>query len=152
VTTVLEETEEVPMVVDNAPDQPIRRSTRTRAQSVRLTDFERFPDQAVGQDGELLEEAMLAESEPINFDQAVNDSNWLKAMKEEINTIEKNKTWYLVDKTDKKAIDVKWIYKLKLRPNGEIAKYKARLVAIGFLQKAGIDFNEVYAPVEDLRL
>jgi hypothetical protein len=58
----------------------------------------------------------------------------------------------LVDKTDKKAIDVKWIYKLKLRPNGEIAKYKARLVAIGFLQKAGIDFNEVYAPVEDLRL
>jgi hypothetical protein len=59
--------------------------------------------------------------------------NWLKAMKEEINAIEKNKTWYLVDKTDKKEIDVKWIYKLKLRPNGEIAKYKARLVARGFL-------------------
>jgi hypothetical protein len=54
-------------------------------------------------------------------------------MKEEINAIEKNKTWYLVDKTDKKEIDVKWIYKLKLRPNGEIAKYKARLVARGFL-------------------
>ncbi|PNX54537.1 putative copia-type polyprotein, partial [Trifolium pratense] len=48
------------------------------------------------------------------------------------------------------TIDVKWIYKLKLRPNGEIAKYKARLVARGFLQKAGIDFNEVYAPVARL--
>ncbi|GAU44851.1 hypothetical protein TSUD_112250 [Trifolium subterraneum] len=88
--------------------------------------------------------------EPINLDQAMNNSNWLEAMKEEIHAIEKNRTWYLGDKTDKRAIDVKWIYKLKLRPNGEIAKYKARLVSRGFLQKAGIDFNEVYAPVARL--
>ncbi|GAU22886.1 hypothetical protein TSUD_376970 [Trifolium subterraneum] len=142
VRTVLEETVEMPIEVNNMPDQPTRRSTRARVRSVRLNDYERFPDHAIGQDGELLEEAMLTESEPINLDQAMKDSNWLEAMKEEMNAIEKNKTWYLVDKTDKKAIDVKWIYKLKLRPNGEIAKYKARLVARGFLKKVGIDFNE----------
>ena len=54
-------------------------------------------------------------------------------MKEELRAIEKNKTWELVERTNKKPIDVKWIYKVKRRPNGEIAKYKARLVARGFL-------------------
>jgi len=47
----------------------------------------------------------------------------------------------------KKPIDVKWIFKLKLRPNGEVTKHKARLVARGFMQKAGMDYFEVYAPV-----
>jgi len=42
-------------------------------------------------------------------------------MKEEINAIEKNSTWDLVNMSYKRAIDVKWVYKLKLRPNGEIA-------------------------------
>ncbi|GAU25658.1 hypothetical protein TSUD_265850 [Trifolium subterraneum] len=133
VRTVLEETVEMPIEVNYMPNQPTRRSTRARVESVRLNDYERFPDHAIRQDGELLEEAMLAESEPINLDQAMKDSNWLEAMKEEMNAIEMNKIWYLVDKTDKKAIDVKWIYKLKLRPNGEIAKYKARCVKFAFL-------------------
>ena len=68
-------------------------------------------------------------------------------MKEELRAIEKNNTWELVERTNKKPIDVKWIYKVKRRPYGEIAKYKARLVARGFLQQPGIDFAEVYAPV-----
>ena len=72
-------------------------------------------------------------------------------MKEELRAIEKNNTWELVERTNKKPIDVKWIYKVKQRPNGEIAKYKARLVAIGFLQQPGIDFNEVYAPVARIK-
>jgi len=54
----------------------------------------------------------------------------------------------------KKAIGVKWVYKLKLNPEGEIVRYKAKLVAKGFLQREGVDF-EVYAPVarvETIRL
>lgn len=43
-----------------------------------------------------------------------------------------------------RVIDVKRIYKLKLRSDGEITKYKANLVANEFLQKSGIYFNEVY--------
>lgn len=47
------------------------------------------------------------------------------------------------------------LYKVKRKPSGEVAKYKARLVAKGFLQKAGLDYNEVFAPVariETIRL
>ena len=82
----------------------------------------------------MIEEAMLAESEPINMNQAMKDLNQLVDMKEEINAIEKNSTWDLVNMSYKRAIDVKWVYKLKLRPNGEIAQYKARPIARGFLQ------------------
>ena len=47
----------------------------------------------------------------------------------------------------KKKIDVKWLFKVKLNPDGQVSKHKARLVARGFLQKQGIDYNEVFAPV-----
>lgn len=79
-----------------------------------LARYERFPDQAVDGDGDLIEEAMMMdEAQPINLDQAMNNSNWLAAMKEKLWSIEKNKTWELVEKSIKKPIDVKWIYKLK---------------------------------------
>lgn len=69
-------------------------------------------------------------------------------MVDELRSIEKNETWQMVNlPSNKRAIDVKWIYKTKMKPNGEIAKYKVRLVAKGFLQQPGLDFNEIYAPV-----
>ena len=72
-------------------------------------------------------------------------------MIEKLNSINRNNTWKLtVLPANKKAIDVKWIFKLKLKPNGEVAKHKARLVARGFMQKAGMDYFEVYAPVARL--
>ena len=54
--------------------------------------------------------------------------------------------------SNKKAIEVKWVFKTKVKPFGEIAKYKARLVAKGFLQKPGLDFNEVYADVARIEI
>ena len=47
----------------------------------------------------------------------------------------------------KKPIGLHWIFKLKKNSNGEIAKYKARLVAKGYVQKAGVDYEEVFAPI-----
>ena len=67
---------------------------------------------------------MMVESEPIDLNQAMKESNWLISMKKELKAIEKNITRELVSRSDKKA---KWIYMLKLRPNGEISKYKERL-------------------------
>lgn len=54
----------------------------------------------------------------------------------------------------KKAISVKWVYKLILSPSGKMVKYKTRLVARGFLQKKRIDFEEVFpslARIETIR-
>lgn len=69
-------------------------------------------------------------------------------MKEELNSNESNKTWSLVElPKGKKVIRVKWVYKVKLNPKGEIVRHKAGLLAKGFLQKEGIDFEEVYALV-----
>ncbi|PNX74917.1 hypothetical protein L195_g030846, partial [Trifolium pratense] len=68
---------------------------------------------------------------------------------EELAAIERNNTWELVKLPhEKKAIEVKWVYKLKHNHDGSIAKQKARLVARGFLQKVGLDYSEVYAPLQ----
>jgi hypothetical protein len=69
-------------------------------------------------------------------------------MQEEINSTERNRTWKLVE-TPKgvKPISLKWVYKIKRNADGSINKYKARLVAKGYVQKQGIDFDEVFALV-----
>jgi len=77
-------------------------------------------------------------------------------MQEEIKSINRNETWELVKlPNNKKPIALKWVYKAKINPQGDIVRYKVRLVAKGFLQKARIDYGEVYAPVariETIRL
>ncbi|MCH82412.1 gag-pol polyprotein [Trifolium medium] len=77
-------------------------------------------------------------------------------MIDEIEAIKRNNTWYLTEfPVNKHQISVKWVFKVKLDSNGSIAKHKAWLVAKGFLQKAGMDYQEVYAPVariETIRL
>src|ERR1051325_1315530 len=72
-------------------------------------------------------------------------------MKEELKSIKKNSTWELVNLPKrKKEIRVKWVYKVKVNSKGEIVKHKARLVAKGFLQREGIDYDEVFALVARL--
>ncbi|XP_058776809.1 uncharacterized protein LOC131651158 [Vicia villosa] len=80
----------------------------------------------------------------ININVLVDES---KAIKEELKAIKKKKkkkkknTWELVERANKKPIDVKWVYNLKRRLNVEIAKHKTRLLERDFLQKPSIDFN-----------
>ena len=66
----------------------------------------------------------------------------------ELVSIEKNKTWSLVNlPKGRKAIGLKWVYKVKRDPSGKILKYNARILAKGYIQKYGVDYDEVYAPV-----
>ncbi|CAL9015740.1 unnamed protein product, partial [Prunus brigantina] len=89
--------------------------------------------------------------EPENFAEASKDKAWKRAMEIEMEMIEKNETWELVDRpSDKPVIGVKWVYKTKLNLDGSIQKHKARLVVKGYAQKPGIDFNETFAHVARL--
>lgn len=77
-------------------------------------------------------------------------------MKEEIDSIDKNDTWEAVNlPAGRKTIGSKWVFKTKYDSNGSVIRRKARLVAQGFTQKHGIDYDEVFAPVarsESVRL
>ena len=89
--------------------------------------------------------------EPKSLKEAGGDPNWIAAMEEEMNSIRDNKTWSLVElPRGHRAIGLKWVYKVKRDENGNIAKYKACLVAKGYVQHLGIDFEEVFAPVARL--
>ncbi|GJT78921.1 ribonuclease H-like domain-containing protein [Tanacetum coccineum] len=81
--------------------------------------------------------------EPKTYFEASKYSHWIDAMNQEMDALLRNGTWELVDLPEgRKAIGSKWIYKIKFRSSGEIDRYKARLVAQGFGQKEGIDYEE----------
>ncbi|KAA0047101.1 reverse transcriptase [Cucumis melo var. makuwa] len=87
-------------------------------------------------------------SEPLNFEEALQNDKWKIAMDEEIKAIKKNDTWELSTfPNGKKAVGVKWVFKIKRNEKGEVERYKARLVAKGYSQRKGIDYDEVFAPV-----
>ncbi|XP_016164865.1 uncharacterized protein LOC107607415 [Arachis ipaensis] len=74
-----------------------------------------------------------------------------QAMEEELHEFEKNKVWILVPKPcDKKVTGTKWIFRNKLGEDGSIARNKARLVAQGYSQEEGIDFDESFAYVAQM--
>ena len=74
-------------------------------------------------------------------------------MQEKIHAMKKNDTWELSSlPRGYKAIKVKWVYKTKRNAKGEVEKYKTRLVAKGYKQKFGIDYEEVFAPIAQLEM
>ncbi|CAH9104519.1 unnamed protein product, partial [Cuscuta europaea] len=135
----------------NSEDNQNVRTVRSRRAPRRLNDYEVLSDDMINNDGELVHLAFFGEIEPVKYEDAVNDSRWLDAMKEELSAIQRNNTWELTDlPKHKKEIPVKWVYKLKKGPDGSIVKFKARLVVKGFLQKEGMDYSEVFSPVARL--
>ena len=69
-------------------------------------------------------------------------------MEEEIEQIEKNKTWTLVPRPiDKNVIGTKWVFRNKLDENGEITRNRARLFCKGYAQDEGLDYGETFSPI-----
>nr|GEV63411.1 copia protein [Tanacetum cinerariifolium] len=88
---------------------------------------------------------------PIPEVTSVQSSSTIEAMQEELNGFERLEVWELVPRRDKvMVITLKWIYKVKLDKLGGILKNKVRLVARGYRQEEGIDFEESFAPVTRL--
>ena len=85
---------------------------------------------------------------PTDWKKAKEDSKWRMAMVEELEALCKNKTWVLTPLPNgKKAVSCKWVYTVKQNAEGKIERYKARLVARGYSQTYGIDYDETFAPV-----
>ena len=127
--------------------QPSRRSGRV------LHPPDRYYGYLV-QDGDPVE---LDENneDPITYMDAMQrfDSElWLEAMKSEMESIEINHVWTLVDIPEGiKPIGCKWIFKRKRGTDGKVETYKAHLVAKGYRQHYGIDYDETFSPVAMLK-
>ncbi|GJY94256.1 retrovirus-related pol polyprotein from transposon TNT 1-94 [Tanacetum coccineum] len=89
--------------------------------------------------------------EPTNINEALKDENWVMAMQEELNQFKTNDVWELVPNLmDMAIIGTKWVYRNKLDENGVVTRNKARLIAQGYNQQEGIDYDKTYAPVARL--
>jgi hypothetical protein len=89
--------------------------------------------------------------EPKNFNEANKDDHWVKEMNDELDQIEKNNTWEMVQRPEgKNVIGSKWIFKNKLNEQGQVITKKARLVCKGYAQIEGLDFGETFAPIARL--
>ena len=139
-----EEANEEPQQLDE-PGQ-VRRSTRER----RRPDYYGCPVH--------LTNLTLAQ-EPTSYGEAISSpdqSRWRQAMKTEMKSLKDNNVWDLVElPSGRKKVGSKWVYKLKTGADGKVERYKARLVAQGYTQKYGTDYDETFCLVvrqESLRV
>lgn len=84
---------------------------------------------------------MLKTPGRVHFKEAAKHSHWKKAMNEELKALESNGTWELTSLPQgKQVIGCKWVYKTKYTPDGEVERYKSRLVVLGNKQKHMIEY------------
>ncbi|GJV40401.1 ribonuclease H-like domain-containing protein [Tanacetum coccineum] len=93
--------------------------------------------------------ALLSHNEePKKIAEALQDDSWVQAMQEELLQFKLQQVWVLVDLPHgMKVIGTKWVYRNKRDERGVVVRNKARLVAQGYTQEEGIDYDEVFAPV-----
>ncbi|GJQ98207.1 retrovirus-related pol polyprotein from transposon TNT 1-94, partial [Tanacetum coccineum] len=95
----------------------------------------------------------VSQTEPKNIKEAIADSAWIEAMQEELHQFDRLDVWELVDRPlCKNFINMKWIWKNKRDEENTIICNKARLVAMGYAQKEGINFEESFALVAQLEV
>ncbi|GJY81313.1 retrotransposon protein, putative, ty1-copia subclass [Tanacetum coccineum] len=123
---------------------PIRKSTRTRRAPDRMCLHVDAEEHELGDLGE-----------PANYKAALLDpesDKWLNAMNVEMQSMKDNEVWDLVDlPPNGKTVGSKWLFKKKTDMDGAVHTFKARLVAKGFTQTYGVDYEETFSPVADIR-
>nr|GEY77020.1 hypothetical protein [Tanacetum cinerariifolium] len=123
---------------------PIRRSTRTRRASDRMCLYIDTEEHELGDLGE-----------PANYKAALLDhesEKWLNAMNVEMQSMKDNEVCVLVElPPNGKTVGSKWLFKKKNDMDRVVHTYKARLVAKGYTQTQGIDYEETFSPVADIR-
>ena len=104
----------------------------------------------------VLEVMLLDHDELANYEEAMmspDSDRWLEAMKSDIESMYENKVWTLMDlPDDRQAIENKWIFKRKTDADSSVTIYKARIVAKGFRQVQGVDYDESFSLVSMLKV
>ena len=89
----------------------------------------------------------LSQVEPTMIEDALQDESWVKAMHDKLLQFQRNDVWTLVPRPKgEHIIGTKWIFRNKTNNEGNVIRNKARLVAQGYSQVEGVDFNESSAP------
>nr|GEV07391.1 hypothetical protein [Tanacetum cinerariifolium] len=95
----------------------------------------------------------VSRTELENIKEAMVDSAWIESMQEELNQFDRLDVWELVDRPlCKNVINMKWLWKNKRDEENTVIRNKSRLVAKGYAQKEGVDFEESFAPVARLEV
>ena len=98
---------------------------------------------------------LLDDDKTANYTEVMMDldsEKWQSAMRSEIESMEDNQVWDLVDQPEGvRPIECKWIFKKKRDAEGNVHIHKARLVAKGFRQVQGVDYDETFSPVAMLK-
>ncbi|KAI0494867.1 hypothetical protein KFK09_025013 [Dendrobium nobile] len=89
--------------------------------------------------------------DPTSYSEAVKHPAWRQAMSDEFTALQHQSTWTLVpNDSSRNVLGCKWIYRTKFNPDGSVARYKARLVALGCRQQFGLDYFHTFSPVAKL--
>ncbi|GJT20088.1 retrovirus-related pol polyprotein from transposon TNT 1-94 [Tanacetum coccineum] len=126
-------------------DHPLEQVIGNPSQSIRTR-------RQLETDGEMCMFALtVSRTEPKNIKEAMADSAWIEAMQEELHQFDRLDVWELVDRPlCKNVINLKWLWKNKRDEENIVIRNKSRLVAKGYAQKEGINFEESFAPVARL--
>ncbi|GJW97528.1 retrovirus-related pol polyprotein from transposon TNT 1-94 [Tanacetum coccineum] len=124
-------------------------------EAIKVTEKKNLENDIVDETLEIDEIVNIKESRnhPLenNVNEALGDESWIVAMQEELNQFVANDVWELVPQPrNMTIIGTKWVFRNKLDENGIVSRNKARLVAQGYNQQEGIDYDETYAPVARL--
>ena len=121
--------------------RPLRRSTRERHEPERYGFL-------VTTHGDII---LIDQDEPRTYLEVVENPDsekWLEAMRSEMDSMSENQVWTLVEPPEGiKPIGCKWVFKKKTDMDGNVQTYKGRLVAKGFRQIQGVDYDETFSPV-----
>jgi hypothetical protein len=91
--------------------------------------------------------SFVSSIEPYRIEDALRDLDWVVVMQEELNNFTRNEVWYLVPRSNQNVVGTKWVFRNKQDEHGVVTRNKAWLVAKGYSQVEGLDFDETYASV-----
>jgi hypothetical protein len=94
--------------------------------------------------------SFVSSIESFRVEEALQDPDWVLVMQEELNNFKRNEVWSLVPRPKQNVVGTKWVLRNKQDKHRVVTRNKARLMAKGYAQVAGLDFDETFAPVARL--